>query len=86
MIRDYKNGQNVPRWDHLNKLIEVLHTNADYLFDRTDDPHPALNLTADERQFILWWRGFPGEPTAENIDEFLISQHAAKKPRPRSKR
>lgn len=85
-IRDYQKGESIPNGDHLALLVQALDTTVDYLYGRSDDPYPNLHLNEDERAFILWRRSFPGEPAAEDIDNFLISQHAAKKPRPRPKR
>lgn len=72
-----------PPIDIVIKAAEIFNCSTDYLMGLTDDP---IQLTADDREFIRWLRGLPTEPTAKQIEDFLISQHTAKKPRPRRSR
>lgn len=44
----YESGNRKPDYETLNKIVEILETNADYLLGRTDDPSPNPLLNAKE--------------------------------------
>lgn len=44
----YESGNRKPDYETLNKIVDVLETNADYLLGRTDDPSPHPSLGAKE--------------------------------------
>ena len=60
------------------KLAKVLQTSEAFLEGITDDPAQLLDLnqlTPREREFVLWLRSLPHEPTAEDTNLFFASQN-----------
>ncbi|GIO84592.1 putative HTH-type transcriptional regulator YqaE [Paenibacillus faecis] len=46
----YESGNRKPDYETLNKIVDVLETNADYLLGRTDDPSPIKPSDFDEKE------------------------------------
>lgn len=44
----YESGNRKPDYETLNKIVDVLETNADYLLGRTDDSSPHNSLDPKE--------------------------------------
>ncbi|WP_196426465.1 helix-turn-helix domain-containing protein [Paenibacillus campinasensis] len=47
----YESGNRKPDYETLNKIVDVLETNADYLLGRTDDPSPYRNKSDHDIEF-----------------------------------
>lgn len=82
-ISRYETGKRHPSSDAVNKIAGALKTTSDYLLGRTDDPLP---LSENERRFIDWLRGLPGEPTSEDVIFYFASQDVPRQRPPRAKR
>lgn len=46
----YESGSRKPDYETLNKIVDYLETNADYLLGRTDDPSPTKSSDFDEKE------------------------------------
>jgi transcriptional regulator with XRE-family HTH domain len=46
----YESGSRKPDYETLNKIVDVLETNADYLLGRTDDPSPTKSSSINEKE------------------------------------
>lgn len=44
----YESGNRKPDYETLNKIVDILETNTDYLLGRTDDPSPHNSLDPKE--------------------------------------
>lgn len=62
----YENGNRKPDYDILNKIVDLLETNSDYLLGRSNDSSPPVTYnkelaTSDNEIFVAYLGGPPKE-------------------------
>lgn len=90
----YESGNRKPDYETLNKIVDVLNTNADYLLGRTDDASPKYDRNDDEEEIDkllddpvhgAFFKGYLDAPEQKKAEmrqflKFIMEQEKDRKP------